>query len=101
MQYNKTNWKNGDIITQQKMNKIEQGIAHRDVIFIHYLDDEDRYDMTYEEMLDYIENDTLLILVKNTGTSFHFSFYYYCYMYGDVIKFQCIDGDAVTIGPVS
>lgn len=43
MAYNKTTWANGDVITAEKLNNIEQGIADsNDVVYINYTDDNEK-----------------------------------------------------------
>ncbi len=37
MSYEPTNWKNGDIITAQKLNKLEQGVARPDLLKVQII----------------------------------------------------------------
>lgn len=36
MSYEPTNWVTGDIVTAEKLNKIEQGIVDGNVLFVHF-----------------------------------------------------------------
>lgn len=57
MAYEKQSWKTGDIITQQKMNHIEDGIVNNEPMIIHLIQQDEntfRYDKTWQEMYDAI-----------------------------------------------
>lgn len=55
MAYEKQSWKTGDIITQQKMNYIEDGIINSRPMIIHRIQQDEnsfRYDKTWQEIYD-------------------------------------------------
>ena len=55
MAYEKQSWKTGDIITQQKMNHIEDGIVNSEPMIIHLIQQDEntfRYDKTWQEIYD-------------------------------------------------
>lgn len=69
MAYEKTEWKTGDIVTAEKLNKIENqlvegGSGGSNVELIH-IDVTDQYtkicDKTYEEVSDFLSNDKIVI----------------------------------------
>ena len=41
MSYEPTNWKNGDVITAQKLNKLEQGVAGSDLLKVQIITRDD------------------------------------------------------------
>ena len=50
MSYEPTNWKDGDLVTSAKLNKIEQGIAAGGVLITH--DEDGTLDKTWQEIYD-------------------------------------------------
>lgn len=58
MGYEPTNWKDGDLVTSAKLNKLEQGIANTssgNFLIIHTTNDE-QLDKTWQEIYDAMEN---------------------------------------------
>lgn len=54
MSYNPTTWNTGDIVTSEKLNKMEQGIANAGVLVCHMVEDNGTYrlDHTWQEIAD-------------------------------------------------
>lgn len=52
MSYEPTTWKDGDLVTSAKLNKIEQGIAAGGGILIVHMDENDTLDKTWQEIHD-------------------------------------------------
>ena len=52
MSYEPTNWKDGDLVTSAKLNKIEQGIAAGGGVLIVNGDENGRLDRTWQEIYD-------------------------------------------------
>lgn len=102
MSYEPTIWNNGDIITKEKMNKIQQGIADSKIVFIHFtgIDEHENpiLDMTYNDIIECLQNEKLPIIIdlRDGDTSKHF--YIYSYMYGHGLTFNS-GGDSITVYP--
>lgn len=66
MAYEKTTWQSGDVVTSEKLNNIENGIANRSMV-IHTTDNGVKYvmDKTFSEVLEAF-NDGTFIIVKST-----------------------------------
>lgn len=63
MSYEPTNWKDGDLVTSAKLNKIEQGIAAGGgVLIVHY--ENQTLDKTWQEIHD---ADACIIIVSNNS----------------------------------
>ena len=52
MSYEPTNWKDGDLVTSAKLNKIEQGIAAGGGVLIVHVDKNKTLDKTWQEIHD-------------------------------------------------
>ena len=54
MSYTKTNWETGDIITAEKLNHMEDGIADGGVLFINIDSNDNNYvmDKTWQQIYD-------------------------------------------------
>ena len=52
MSYEPTNWKDGDLVTSAKLNKMEQGIANGGGILFCNEDSNGRLDKTWQEIYD-------------------------------------------------
>lgn len=54
MSYNPTTWNTGDIVTSEKLNKMEQGIANAGVLVCHVVEENEttRLDHTWQEIVD-------------------------------------------------
>ena len=56
MAYNKTNWKSGDVVTSEKLNKMENGIVDAgkglSIIVAHYNGDTQSLDITPNDIFD-------------------------------------------------
>lgn len=53
MSYEPTNWKDGDLVTSAKLNKLEQGVANGDGIFIVHVNTQTgALDKTWQEIYD-------------------------------------------------
>ena len=70
MAYSPTNWKNGDIVTADKLNKLENGVAACGVLIVN--DTEGVLDKTYAEIVSAgfavakVEQDGFVLLVPLT-----------------------------------
>ena len=99
MSYTKTTWQNGDIITAQKLNNIEEGVktsSENSSIFIieveqNYNSDLGSYDLisntTFNDMLEAKNNGKLLVLnllnmPKEYGDQFDVYVFHSYYDYG-------------------
>ena len=51
MSYTPTTWKSGDIVTSEKLNKLEQGVANNGILIIHQ-DENGILDRTWQEIYD-------------------------------------------------
>ncbi len=103
MSYEKTTWVNGDVITAEKLNHIEEGIKNAgDLIEVHIIGENYALDMTYAEILNAIQAGKMLyILVNDFGFEnavAHLSCAYYsseytvsfCYISGNIEMFDFI-----------
>lgn len=80
MAYTPTNWQTGDIVTAEKLNKLENGVAGGNIFIIHTIFDEstelNRLDKTWQEIFDAIESEKLPIIFfvgsgdKDVGLNF-------------------------------
>lgn len=52
MSYEPTVWKDGDLVTSAKLNKLEQGVANCGGILIVHADENGRLDKTWQEIYD-------------------------------------------------
>lgn len=52
MSYEPTTWKDGDLVTSAKLNKMEQGIANGGGILVVHQDENNRLDKTWQEIYD-------------------------------------------------
>ncbi len=52
MSYEPTTWKDGDLVTSAKLNKIEQGIAAGGGVLVVHTNDEGVLDKTWQEIHD-------------------------------------------------
>ena len=52
MSYEPTTWKDGDLVTSAKLNKMEQGIATSGGILVVHEDENNRLDKTWQEIYD-------------------------------------------------
>ena len=52
MSYEPTTWKDGDLVTSAKLNKLEQGIANGGGILIVHADENGVLDKTWQEIYD-------------------------------------------------
>ena len=64
MSYTPTEWKTGDIVTAQKLNKIETGIGGNHIEIINVVNDNGTMtkDKTFNEIFEIIQNGNLPIL---------------------------------------
>ena len=90
MSYEPTNWKDGDLVTSAKLNKMEQGIAASGGIRIVHLTEEDassgdnsrllraasqpttpdpimQLDITPNELMDAFENEKIVVIIAYNG----------------------------------
>lgn len=68
MAYTPTEWKQGDVVTSTKLNKMEQGIADAQsggALTVHTVDG--IYDATWQEIHDAIENGMTVTVFDNFG----------------------------------
>ena len=69
MSYTPTNWKDGDLVTSAKLNKIEQGIAAGGGILIVHEDENGTLDKTWQEIHD---ADICYYIIRDDYTSFSY-----------------------------
>ena len=71
MSYTKTNWKDGDVISAEKMNKIEQGIADAGTsggsggvlgVAVTYNDKGGTFSRTWQEIYDTMDNGGFVVI---------------------------------------
>lgn len=70
MSYEPTNWKTGDVVTSAKLNKLEQGVAGVQDIFVVTLTGDEEHpvpDKTFQEVLSAI-NEGSIVLMKRGGS---------------------------------
>lgn len=72
MAYEPTNWQNGDIITAEKLNKMENGIGN---LIIEWIDDENDLLVSYQDITDALSIGKMVYLKhtfidENIPTSF-------------------------------
>lgn len=80
MSYTKTTWQNGDIITAEKLNHIEDGVANLNgVLIVHIIEDEPiyesdtlqeradklKFDKTFAELETAMENDKIILVAQD------------------------------------
>lgn len=66
MAYTPTNWKNGDVVTSAKLNKLEQGVADAGGVLVCHEDETTRaLDHTFKEIADAV----FVVLYMNDETS--------------------------------
>ena len=63
--YEKQNWKNGDVITEEKLNHMEEGIASS-VLVVN--ENDGTLDKTWQEILDAYQSGTV-VLIKYSDSS--------------------------------
>ena len=98
MSYEPTNWKAGDTVTSAKLNKLEQGVARAEVLFVNADPETDTLDRTWQEIYDagFAVVGQQLALEKNLAFIYH--------VYRDlpiqryVVKAAIITDDSGTIG---
>lgn len=85
MTYEKTTWVNGDIITAEKLNKIEEGINQMigslPVCVTTHYDYTTSYriiDKTYKELHDLVSNDIFVYVVITSSSDSGNSYYRLC-----------------------
>ena len=69
MAYTKQTWNNGDIITADKLNHIEDGIANAGGLFVVHANEIDgnlTMDKTWQEIYDALASDALVICSTTT-----------------------------------
>ncbi len=52
MSYEKQTWQTGEVITEQKLNHMEDGIAMGGILFVHLDDTEGALDKTWQQIHD-------------------------------------------------
>lgn len=52
MSYEPTVWKDGDLVTSAKLNKLEQGVANGGGVLVVHVDKNYRLDKTWQEIYD-------------------------------------------------
>ena len=52
MSYEPTVWKDGDLVTSAKLNKLEQGVANGGGVLVVHADDNGKLDRTWQEIYD-------------------------------------------------
>jgi len=62
MAYTKTTWTDGDIVTSEKLNHMEDGIANSGVMVIN--DTDGTLDKTWQEIHDAMEANTFCVIKK-------------------------------------
>ena len=68
MSYEPTNWKNGDIITAQKLNKIETELASKFLIIgINKKENTATLTKTWQEIFDAIKDDKIALIIDSTN----------------------------------
>lgn len=69
MAYTKQTWNNGDIITADKMNHMEDGIASSDAMIVRSVDDDGTfiiYDKTWQEVTNALKNGMPVYILEET-----------------------------------
>ena len=67
MAYTKNTWADGDIVTSEKLNHMEDGIANADGIMV-INDTDDTFDKTWQEIYDAIGAGTLCVVRRIYNT---------------------------------
>ena len=67
MRYTPTQWKDGDLVTSAKLNKMEQGIAAGSGILVVHKDENNRLDRTWQEIYD--ADFAIIQLIENNTKS--------------------------------
>jgi len=69
MSYEPTNWKDGDLVTAKKLNKLEQGVANAGssgggvgTMVIHMDDETGVLDKTWQEIYDAVASGTVCVI---------------------------------------
>ena len=75
MSYEPTVWKNGDVITPEKLNKIEQGVAGGGGALIIEYNRKGALDVTYQDILDAV-NEGKRIEIRTPYDNGSYDFYY-------------------------
>ena len=66
MSYTKTTWSDGDVITAEKLNKLENGVANAgSVLIVHFDDNTLSLDKTWQEICDSFINMIPVYLYKS------------------------------------
>lgn len=93
MSYEKYTWENGEVITKEKLNHIENGIegASSGGIFIVEKDPEKGASATFDEMLNAI-NDGKLLVLKNYSMPKQYGNQFYMYHLAQFFDYHN-DGD--------
>lgn len=86
MTYTKHTWETGEIITDEKLNNIEDGIANQDTLIVNIVVDENpkRLDKTWQEIYDAIDSGRIVYVVKTDNYSGK-KYYYIVYWVGSNI----------------
>jgi len=70
MSYEPTVWKKGDIVTSEKLNKIENGIANcGNIMVVNYDPEVNRTDKTWQEIYDAAEMKTMIVLFNSSSSA--------------------------------
>ena len=75
MAYTPTEWKTGDTITAEKLNKLENGILKSNGLIVHssrYIEDEytiQELDKTAQEIMDAVLNGQIVYIIKTNSFS--------------------------------
>lgn len=68
MAYEPTNWENGDVITAEKLNKIENGIVNGSGMFVVHITADQKYsqfisDVSYQDIEDALDADKFIFTI--------------------------------------
>lgn len=73
MSYTPTEWNTGDIVTAEKLNKLENGVASGGIFIVNTLVDEQTLrpilDKTWQEIKDAFDAMNIVILIANINSS--------------------------------
>lgn len=81
MPYTKQIWVDGDIVTAEKMNHIEEGVGNGGVFFVEFSTapntDEPKSDKTYREITQAIDNNQFVVAYSKGLNGSYIDFTYY------------------------